>query len=184
MKVEILFMHAAEPLCFSRIESSQLRFAWSSLASPVLARPQSLVFIFPWRWSWMCATAVPRPKRQNRWSAMKPVAFQTPLSSAGEEWWWCLACKKKGQNTEHWASGYFRTWSGWSSGDHDISSWPLESHLNLTGHRLSLAVKPSDTVLRLKQRVMLVEPVSFPEQAGCEKKRAIHSWWSWRFKGA
>jgi len=33
------------------------------------------------------------------------------------------------------------------------------------GHRLSLAVKPSDTVLRLKQRVMLVEPVSFPEQA-------------------
>ncbi|CAL1158062.1 unnamed protein product, partial [Cladocopium goreaui] len=41
---------------------------------------------------------------------------------------------------------------------------PVERHE--TGHRLSLAVKPSDTVLRLKQRVMLVEPVSFPEQAG------------------
>ena len=34
------------------------------------------------------------------------------------------------------------------------------------GGRLSLSTKPSDTVLRLKQRVAMVEPVPFPDQAG------------------
>ena len=38
----------------------------------------------------------------------------------------CL--QKKGQNTEHWASGYFQTWSGWSSDDHDISSWQATAY--------------------------------------------------------
>lgn len=42
------------------------------------------------------------------------------------------------------------------------------------GHRLSLAVKPSDTVLRLKQRVMLVEPVSFPEQVLLRDGATLH----------
>ena len=30
-----------------------------------------------------------------------------------------------------------------------------------------MVVKPSDTILRLKQRVKLVEPVPFPEQDSC-----------------
>eukprot|EP00435_Cladocopium_sp_Y103_P065548 s1541_g27.t1 len=45
---------------------------------------------------------------------------------------------------------------------------------SVDGHRLSLAVKPSDTVLRLKQRVMLVEPVSFPEQVLLRDGAALH----------
>ena len=35
---------------------------------------------------------------------------------------------------------------------------------DLGNQKLSLVVKPSDTVQRLKQRVTLVEPVPFPEQ--------------------
>ena len=42
---------------------------------------------------------------------------------------------------------------------------PQRTRLSDLGNQnLSLVVKPSDTVQRLKQRVTLVEPVPFPEQ--------------------
>ena len=59
--------------------------------------------------------------------------------------------------------------------ENSVQNGQLEVHRPGLGNRLSLAVKPSDTMLRLKQRVMLVEPVPFPEQAPKSKPLAVLS---------